>query len=191
MPGCAPGGGWSPALIKRLPTFAYPASPGMATEAMVAVATDKAAATEADNGWRRRARSVRVGGGSGMICIGRRSVRMAVPADECEHLRSHFARARCLQLPGLLDQDLLESLQRRIAAAPFAPREVHHIGFQEVAADPGLNAMAFLILNRDPLFRFLQEVTGLQPVRGFAGQVYRLEPNSGQQLDWHDDRLEP
>src|SRR5947208_2433821 len=107
MPGCAPGAGWSPEPIKRPPTFAYPASPGMATEAIVAVATDKVAATEADNGWRRRSRSVRDGGGSGMISIGRRSVRMAVPPDECEHLRSHFARSRCLQLPGLLDQDLL------------------------------------------------------------------------------------
>src|SRR5262245_37773660 len=110
---------------------------------------------------------------------------------ERRQLRSDFERHRWLRLPALLDGEALGDLQRRTSAAVVARRELPGVGRLAVTVAPGLYALGILLLNREPFFRFLEEVTGLPRVRGFDGQTYRLEPNAGQDLDWHDDRNEP
>ncbi len=126
-----------------------------------------------------------------MIRIGRRAADVQISAAALGRLHSEFARRRCVRLTAFLTQDLLCDLQRLIAGAAFEQRTVPHIGCQQVIRDPRVYAAGVLSLNRQVLFRALEQITGEGPIGGFDGQVYRLMPGTGEQLAWHDDRQEP
>jgi hypothetical protein len=105
--------------------------------------------------------------------------------------RERFDREDCVLLERFLDADLFEELAGPLEAAEFAP-EGHSVGDDVALRTPLPAADLLLFAMNDPrLFSAVAELTGCDRISSFAGRVYRIEPSSGQGLEWHDDRGDP
>src|SRR3712207_7869456 len=48
------------------------------------------------------------------------------------------------------------------------------------------------LFRSDPaLIESVADMTGIDDITSFSGRVYRIEPSTGQHLEWHDDRGDP
>jgi hypothetical protein len=126
-----------------------------------------------------------------VIRIGTAGAEGALQPDELERLTRQFSEQRAIRLPGLLEPPLLDVASERAERAPFQLRTLDGLGRQLAGADPVLEMMLLVALNRPPLYALLEAVTGRSPVRGIEGGVYRLAPGTGHELPWHDDGNEP
>lgn len=102
-------------------------------------------------------------------------------------LASEFSLRKCLRFRDWLAPCAAARAGELCAKSGFELLETA-VGSREIADCKRLNAFLTLLLNRGPLFEFLERVTGKGPIQGFEGRVYRLRPGSAQQLKWHDDK---
>lgn len=109
-----------------------------------------------------------------------------IEADSLISLTERFRQRRCLRLSNWLEPRLAAralELTRRLAFEP----DSNSVGIREICDEAVLRGFLMLLTNREPLFAFLERLSGRVPIRSFEGSVYRLMPGSGQHLDWHDD----
>ena len=124
--------------------------------------------------------------------IERRRTQEAAPGA-VDALRAHFDRHHWVRLPGFLGGQLLDDVQRAIAAATFV--EIRHTHVTppsiDVCMEPNsLSAMLELLCNDASLLRSVEALTGCAPLSRFSGFVYRMVPGAGHHHNWHDDVLQ-
>ena len=118
----------------------------------------------------------------------------AAPPDAIDALRADYARTPCVRLPDFLEPWLRDRWSDAIETAPFRPR-VHHDADYWGGAPPNdlvldvpdlLGQMLFL-MNDPALFRFVEQLTGCEPIGCFKGICYRFAPGLGHADRWHSD----
>jgi hypothetical protein len=102
-------------------------------------------------------------------------------------LAAQFARRHVLELPDLLQPDVLERLAPTIRAARFVPRAVEGVGARLRERPTRLGNLLCLLLRGQALRDWLARITGVSPLAGVTGAVARFECGGGQSLDWHND----
>jgi hypothetical protein len=107
-----------------------------------------------------------------------------------ETLRQQFESRHHLVLPGLIEPDLLRTLQSRLEEASFFEKTNRNIG-DELRVRPNAASSALQFLMNDPaLFAVAERLTGCPAIGCFLGRVYRLLPNPGHASEWHTDLVQ-
>lgn len=117
---------------------------------------------------------------------------------QIDALAAEFAEYNCIVLPRLIEENLLEKIQRNIEKAAF--HENRHFGRgeddggEEFASDQTIagNQLALhqihLLLNGEKFLRTIGKITGCaDSIKNFGGRIYRSHPRAAHHLDWHDD----
>lgn len=128
-----------------------------------------------------------------MLQVARRTTIGEPAADETSALRAHFDRHHWIRVAGLLEPGLLREIQDRLARADFVERV--HAGVTPPSVDLCMvpNAAAALLelaFNDPAVLRWVERITGCDPLTRFGGFVYRLSPGYGHQHHWHNDVVE-
>jgi hypothetical protein len=116
-----------------------------------------------------------------------------------EKLREQFSATGCAELPGLLTRRLLGHLMRLVETSDFALKEEVGVFRQESSEarvfgrtlfaapdDPARFSLLFL-LNKPPLFRLVEAITGCPRLSNFLGRLHQTRAVPGQHIDWHGD----
>jgi hypothetical protein len=114
-----------------------------------------------------------------------------VTATELAGLQTSFTRCGGAHLPALLAPTVLAQIERRCRPDAFAPRDLGTLGTQLRGVDATAETALRLTLNRRPLLQLLEQVAGCGPLVTISGHIARLEPDTGQELIWHDDTHVP
>lgn len=127
-----------------------------------------------------------------MIQLSLSHFRNELSSGALEALRMEFAEFHTFQIRGFLDSDLLAFVQQRVGTEDFKPRH-HGVIATELAVDSksniGVQSLQ-LRMNDGKLGRFMEDVTGISPVKHFEGRVYRMAPGTDHYDSWHDDVFE-
>lgn len=107
-------------------------------------------------------------------------------ADPTES-RRHFERDSVLNFAQPFAPDLLRILMMRAAGAEFVPNDVVRIGTREVEAPQRVGGMINLMLARPGFLQWVEQATGLSPLRAVAGRLVQTCANGKDALVWHDD----
>jgi len=107
---------------------------------------------------------------------------------DVERLRADFNRKHYLRLPGLIAPELLERVLNAVDVAEFDV-ELSDTFFLDHSISPDASPVPLLhlLVNCEPLFRFVGAVTGCPRVRSFSGRVFRIVAGSPDHLEWHRD----
>lgn len=113
--------------------------------------------------------------------------------EKIKDLRESFAEYHCVVLPQLFESSLLRRIIKQIESAQFYPNKHIDYNQQEFATDLsiGQDELALhqinLLLNNKKLFQVIEKITGCGAIGSFGGRIYRNQPNTNNQLEWHDD----
>ena len=105
--------------------------------------------------------------------------------------RAAFREMPAMLLDGVFAAPLMERLLARADKVRFVPHDIAQLGHREKADDGGVAAALCVVLDRSPLLRWLEDVTGAPPLRGVAGSFAQARTGTGDGLAWHDDRIDP
>lgn len=105
--------------------------------------------------------------------------------------RDEFDRTCALVCHRALDPALEARLTSACERAAFESDHVEGLGHRTIEQPPLAGRMITLLLHREPLFRWLERVTGCDPIRAVEGRVVQTHAVPGDELDWHDDRNGP
>jgi hypothetical protein len=98
-----------------------------------------------------------------------------------------FVRQQALCLDGVLAPALCADLIRRAAAASFVDDDVRDIGTRMIEHPQRIGGALSLLLARAPLLHWLEQATGIQPLRAVAGRLAETRANTRDALTWHND----
>lgn len=113
--------------------------------------------------------------------------------EKIAKLKDMFAIQHCVVLPNFLEQSLVERIIKFLETAKFYSNAHIDNLQQEFATDLTVceNEIVLhqlnLLLNNQKLFRAIEEITNCQTINSYAGRIYRNNPNTEHQLEWHDD----
>jgi 2OG-Fe(II) oxygenase superfamily len=102
--------------------------------------------------------------------------------------RSQFDQDFALRISGAFAPDYLAKLVERAAGARFIEDQVEGIGSRAIEAPQRIGAAISLMLHNQQLLRWIEQATGVGPVRAFAGRLAETRANGNDALAWHDDR---
>jgi len=147
-----------------------------------------------------------------MIQINQQTV--AAEALDLPRLRAEFAEQGSLLLPNLFAPAILAYLVHKIDEANFVLKHEVSPGYSAVQRSPGQGQddlaeddheahefgttlfmptteqayfLFHLLLNKPPLFRLVEQITGCGPIGNFMGRIHRTQAQENQHIDWHDD----
>lgn len=107
-------------------------------------------------------------------------------------LRAEFADLHTFQIRQFLDPALITFLWERIQPEDFEPRVDGKIAVElavRTRTNIGVQSLQ-LRMNDQKLVQFMEFVTGITPLKHFAGRVYRMAPGCEHYDTWHDDITE-
>jgi len=107
--------------------------------------------------------------------------------------QARFRERHWLRLPALLDEPLLERIERGLATTVF-----HETRHRAVTVDSGdlrvigtaITEMLVLLCNDPVVLRAIDDITGCGTVTRFNGSIYRMVANSRHLQEWHDDLID-
>ena len=102
-------------------------------------------------------------------------------------LAAEFAERHVLELPDLLQPDVLAILEPAIRAARFVPGWEDGVGGRLRERPTRVGNLLCLLLRGQKLRDWLTKITGIAPLVAVNGAVARYEAGGGQSLDWHND----
>ncbi len=107
--------------------------------------------------------------------------------DSLVPLTRQFVVSRCVKVPGFLDPRLLAWVQAQVDRATFHER-THGLIASELCMERNvcLGLLHFLV-NDPAVFRFIESISGVQPITSFNGRVYRRVPGGQHHDSWHSD----
>ena len=102
-------------------------------------------------------------------------------------VRAEFDATHVVTLPAFVDAPLLAEVQTHIASGTFHSK-IHKASGVEMCMEPNAAVwlLRFLMVSADVL-RGVEALTGTDDLTSFFGRVYRLDPQTDQRHDWHDD----
>jgi hypothetical protein len=124
-----------------------------------------------------------------MIQVTRRGTELSSSAEALGALRDQFERRHYFLLPGLLETELLDLIQRQIDRGEFRERVHEHIDSNKelcLTESAAFGALLFL-MNDEKLFQLIQDITECDRIDCFEGRVYRVNPGDGHHDSWHND----
>lgn len=104
-------------------------------------------------------------------------------------LQAEFADLHTFQIREFLDPSLLAFLAERLQPEDFQPRVDDKIATElavRTKTNIGVQGLQLRMNDRN-LSTFMEAVTGITPLRHFAGRVYRMAPGPDHYDSWHDD----
>lgn len=101
-----------------------------------------------------------------------------------------FAATRAIVCHDALDGPLVARLDRICDAAAFRSDHVEHLGHRRIEKPATAGGAIALLLRRQALFRWLEQVTGCATIADIEGRVVQTYAEPGDELVWHDD-MEP
>lgn len=116
---------------------------------------------------------------------------------EILELQQEFKEKRCIVIPRLVDEKLLEKTLHGIANGEFFENNHDQLKNGLYTLEDTLKSkniathLIHFIINNKELFKLIQQITGCREIRGFKGRVYKLEPGGNHKLDWHEDTFDP
>ena len=124
-----------------------------------------------------------------MIQVTRRGTELSSSIEALGALRDQFERRHYFLLPGLLETELLDLIQRQIDRGEFRERVHEHIDSNKelcLTESAAFGALLFL-MNDEKLFQLIQDITKCDRIDCFEGRVYRVNPGDGHHDSWHND----
>jgi hypothetical protein len=107
--------------------------------------------------------------------------------DDPAGYRAGFAERPALLFDDVFAPDLHARIMALAAAAPFVDEEIAQVGTREVESPQRIGGMIGLLLNRPVLRDWIEEATGLSPVRAISGRLAQFRANGCDALGWHND----
>jgi 2OG-Fe(II) oxygenase superfamily len=98
-----------------------------------------------------------------------------------------FSRTCALVCREALDPALVARLTAACARSTFVSDQVEGLGHRMIERPPLAGTLLTLLLHRKPLFRWLEKVTGCEPIQAVDGRVVQTFAVRGDELEWHDD----
>jgi hypothetical protein len=102
-------------------------------------------------------------------------------------LAAQFAQRHVLELPELIQPDVMAILAPAIRAARFVPGWEDGVGGRLRERPTRVGNLLCLLLRGQKLRDWLARITGISPLVAVNGAVARFECEGGQSLDWHND----
>ena len=124
-----------------------------------------------------------------MIQVTRRGTELSSSTEVLGALRDQFERRHYFVLPGLLETELLDLIQRQIDRGEFRERVHERIDSNKelcLTESAAFGALLFL-MNDEKLFQLIQDITQCARINCFEGRVYRVNPGDGHHDSWHND----
>jgi hypothetical protein len=124
-----------------------------------------------------------------MIQVTRRGTELSSSTEVLGALRDEFERHHYFVLPGLLETELLDLIQRQIDRGEFRERVHERIDSNKelcLTESAAFGALLFL-MNDEKLFQLIQDITQCARIDCFEGRVYRVNPGDGHHDSWHND----
>ena len=124
-----------------------------------------------------------------MIQVTRRGTELSSSTEVLGALRDQFERRHYFVLPGLLESELLDLIQRQIDRGEFRERVHERIDSNKelcLTESAAFGALLFL-MNDEKLFQLIQDITQCARIDCFEGRVYRVNPGDGHHDSWHND----
>jgi hypothetical protein len=124
-----------------------------------------------------------------MIQVTRRGTELSSSTEVLGALRDQFERRHYFVLPGLLETELLDLIQRQIDRGEFRERVHERIDSNKelcLTESAAFGALLFL-MNDEKLFQLIQDITQCARIDCFEGRVYRVSPGDGHHDSWHND----
>lgn len=117
----------------------------------------------------------------------RSGVKIRAAAAETDAMARSLARNKCLILKGFIGSELLPQVLTDVSRAPFYRKTDGKIAVELCMRQNALlNQLQFL--SDDPaLCAFIARISGMGPLAGFDGRVYRFDPGAKHYDSWHDD----
>lgn len=121
---------------------------------------------------------------------------VAADADAIPVLHQKFTRDHWVELPNLLEPDLLAYWLRQLDSARFVVKhEVDHAHKEEeefgttlfMPASETALFLFHLLVNRPAFFAIVQQITGCPLPGNFVGRIHRTVAGTNQHIDWHRD----
>lgn len=114
--------------------------------------------------------------------------------EQIAKLKEAFAKQHCVVLPYFLDSSMARRIIKQLETAKFYSNAHTDFLQQEFATDLTVyeNELALhqihLLLNNQNLFRVVEQITDCKTIKNFSGRIYRNQPETEHQLEWHDDK---
>jgi len=124
-----------------------------------------------------------------MIQVTRRGTELSSSNEVLGALRDQFEQRHYFLLPGLLETELLDLIQRQIDRGEFRERVHERIDSNKelcLTESAAFGALLFL-MNDEKLFQLIQDITQCARIDCFEGRVYRVNPGDGHHDSWHND----
>lgn len=110
----------------------------------------------------------------------------SIHADPAEY-RVRFNEQSSLLFEDVFEPDFLAKLVSNAAAAPFVENMVENIGLREMEAQQRIGATISLLLGRLDFLDWLEQATGITPLRATMGRLVQTRANGEDALEWHND----
>lgn len=117
--------------------------------------------------------------------IGQQGVKITASPDRW---RARFAEVPALSLQGTFDPAFLCRLIERAAKADFVEDPVEHVGHRAIEEPQRIGKALSLLFHSPDMLAWLEQATGIAPIKAIAGRLAEMRMNSSDQLGWHDDR---
>ena len=112
---------------------------------------------------------------------------IATEPQSDEAVAAAYTQRPALVLDDLLDPAVLRNLSDILRQATFVDQIVAGLGTRVIEAPPRTGQLLRFLLDRAPLHRWLERVTGARPIASVAGKITQLHAGQGHHLDWHND----
>jgi hypothetical protein len=125
-----------------------------------------------------------------ILTLTRHGAELHAAGETLSSLRDEFQRNHCVRLPSLIEPAMLATIVAAIDAGEFATK-AHGEAAVELCLVPDRSVgLLHFLVNEPEVFRLVEFVSGISPIRSFFGRVYRHVPGRGHFQDWHGD-VEP
>ena len=132
------------------------------------------------------------------VTVGASAIRVTqtgveIADEEIPRMRDEFIGTGIVMLPGFLSSAVLSPLMKNLETAAYEERHEEAVTGRRFGTtlkipptDPVISSFLF-VLNREPLFQVVQQITRCEPLGNFVGRIHRTSPDGERQIDWHDD----
>jgi hypothetical protein len=106
-----------------------------------------------------------------------------------DSLRNSFATQHYVVLRNLLEEPLLEKIQRNIERAQWhsSKFEEGFSGTEFTLDDPTTLNLILFLLNHPRVLDVIRFITDCEQISEFNGRIYRMAAGAGHGLSWHND----
>jgi len=102
--------------------------------------------------------------------------------------RERFTHVPAIAIPAAFESGFCAKMVERAARTRFvADGDIEGIGSRLVESPQLIGRAISLLLHSTELLHWLEDVTGMGPLRAIAGRFAEMRASHGDALDWHDD----